>query len=98
MIKLFIFDLIKNLNIIFWIINYDKVKKKLNIFDFQFYIEDVNWFKMVMDVYFLLLIMYVFCWSIYVIIRLCVFQVFWFLICNGVMNIVCVKYSFYRVG
>lgn len=57
MIKLFIFDLIKNLNIIFWIINYDKVKKKLNIFDFQFYIEDVNWFKMVMDVYFLLLIM-----------------------------------------
>lgn len=57
MIKLFIFDLIKNLNIIFWIINYDKVKKKLNIFDFQFYIEDVNWFKMIMDVYFLLLIM-----------------------------------------
>lgn len=57
MIKLFIFDLIKNLNIIFWIINYDKVKKKLNIFDFQFYVEDVNWFKMIMDVYFLLLIM-----------------------------------------
>lgn len=56
MIKLFIFDLIKNLNIIFWIINYDK-EKKLNIFDFQFYIEDVNWFKMIMDVYFLLLIM-----------------------------------------
>lgn len=51
MIKSLISDLTKNLNIIFWIINYDKVKKKLNIFDFQLYTEDVNWSKTATDVH-----------------------------------------------
>lgn len=50
MIKSLISDLTKNLNIIFWIINYDK-EKKLNIFDFQLYTEDVNWSKTATDVH-----------------------------------------------
>lgn len=50
MIKSLISDLTKNLNIIFWIINYDK-EKKLNIFDFQLYTEDVNWSKTTTDVH-----------------------------------------------
>lgn len=48
MIKSLISDLTKNFNIIFWIINYDKVKKKN---DFQLYTEDVNWSNTTTDVH-----------------------------------------------